>query len=685
MAYEKARIKLLDKNTGQVLKEVDPYTSADAVDYDGSSTVEDRITELILYKDENTTDITNMKAADATFTNQISAIQTKDAAQDGSISSLQTSVEVINNNILDLQDYNDTQDNNLTLLSNNVYTKAQSDSNYYTKSQVDTNFYTKTQSDTNYYTKTAADSRYYTKTQIDSTVSTINSTITSTNATTTTNLTNQIVAKGNNYAVTTGTNTAYTVSISGISAYSDGLTIVVLPNVDCGDSPKIRINALAYLPIKNLDGDLLSAGDLKAGIPIILVRVGSYFFIRASKRDGGIYDSTTELTSGSGTLLTSVSNIVTTNERVAEVIRIVNYETVLYRTYGGYLYSFNLRKNQATKVATGLNGSGPMKLWMDKYYIYGTKIYDLKFNEVASYDTKTGDDYYIHVKDSDGDYHDRNVSHYRSTNHFILDYNDTSKLYFIQYCHYSPVIYYHLNSTYSSSYSDEFYGEKVFIRVSKVNADFSLTTISDLTTLNTYDDSLAIAIKGNYIYVKEQNELTSSTSNYSYFTKIDMTNQTSIVRSYKSLLRERNSSSWDAQQFRAYSIGSQQADRFVRIETEYIHQSDSSDTDKTYYYVYDIAADAQQYYFYSSKSSVKPIRAFGGYLTNNPQLWTSSSTSGYLDGADPSSDTFVQTALGYYGNLTSKYRLIMGTSYTRTGTSPNYVYTYYNNIDIYKL
>lgn len=685
MAYEKARIKLLDKNTGQVLKEVDPYTSADAVEYDGATSVEDRITELILYKDTNIVDVQGLKDKDTTFTSQIAAIQTKDATQDGALTSIATSINVIDNNIIDLQDYNDTQDNTVTLLQNSVYTKAQSDANYYTKTQSDTNYYTKAQADTNYYTKTAADTRYYTKTQVDSTVSTINSTITSTNTATTNTLTNQIITKGNNYAVTTGSNIAYTVSIAGVASYSDGVTVVILPHVDCGASPTIRINTLAYLQIKNLDGDLLSAGDLKAGIPIILVRVGSYFFIRASKKSGGLFDTTPDITPGSGTLLTSGDTIVAANDRVAEVVRIVNYETVLYRTMGNDLYTFNLRRNLATKVASGLNGYGPMKLWNKQYYIYGTKIYDLKFAEVASYATRTGDDFYMVINDADGDPHNLNFSNRRTVNHFIVDYSNTANLYFIEYCHYSPVQYYHSNAKYSSSYSDEFYGERIFIRVSRVNANFSLTTVCDLPSLVTYDDSAALAIKGNYVYIKEQNLTNNGTSNYSHFAKVDITNTASIVRTYQGLIRTRNSSAWDADQYRAYTLPSQEADRLIEIQTEHIHSSNSSDTDKTYYYIYDILSDTQEYYFYSSSNNSDPIYAFGGLLTNNPQQWTTSASSGYMDGIDPTTGTFTQSPLGYYGNLTSKYRLLMGSITTYTGTYPNYVYTYKNHVEIYKL
>ena len=54
MAYDKARIKLIDKTNGEILKEIDPLTSATAVDYDGIYSVKDKIDSLIQYNADNT-------------------------------------------------------------------------------------------------------------------------------------------------------------------------------------------------------------------------------------------------------------------------------------------------------------------------------------------------------------------------------------------------------------------------------------------------------------------------------------------------------------------------------------------------------------------------------------------------------------------------------------------------------
>jgi hypothetical protein len=86
MAYEKARIKLLDKNTGAVLKEVDPFTSADAVDYDGTNTVKDMIDNFKTSQTTNNTAITDIQNG------IIKPINDKDAAQDTEIQNLQNSL-----------------------------------------------------------------------------------------------------------------------------------------------------------------------------------------------------------------------------------------------------------------------------------------------------------------------------------------------------------------------------------------------------------------------------------------------------------------------------------------------------------------------------------------------------------------------------------------------------------------
>lgn len=89
--------------------------------------------------------------------------------------------------------------------------------------------------------------------------------------------------RGGGYAVTTGTSTAYTITLSPApTAYVDGQQFIIVPNVDCGATPTLNVNSLGAGIILKQDGSAISAGDIKANNPLSLVRVGSNFFIRSS-------------------------------------------------------------------------------------------------------------------------------------------------------------------------------------------------------------------------------------------------------------------------------------------------------------------------------------------------------------------------------------------------------------------
>ncbi len=66
-----------------------------------------------------------------------------------------------------------------------------------------------------------------------------------------------------------------------LTAYVDGLPITIIPNIDCGASPKLNICGLGAIPLLDADGVALTAGAMKANKPYSFVRVGSNFFIRS--------------------------------------------------------------------------------------------------------------------------------------------------------------------------------------------------------------------------------------------------------------------------------------------------------------------------------------------------------------------------------------------------------------------
>ena len=86
--YDKARIKLLDKRTGAVLKEVDPFTSSDAVDYKNNKTVYDELELLETFKNDTNTSITNINKKNEKQDTSIATIINNDKKQDTLITNI---------------------------------------------------------------------------------------------------------------------------------------------------------------------------------------------------------------------------------------------------------------------------------------------------------------------------------------------------------------------------------------------------------------------------------------------------------------------------------------------------------------------------------------------------------------------------------------------------------------------
>jgi hypothetical protein len=115
--YDKARIKLLDKNTGQVLKEVDPFTSAGAVDYKDDKTVYDELELLEDFKDEATINIQNLIEENNQQNQMITLLEMKNLEQDNSITNLDQRVTENTNNI---ENINTTIENHEEFINNSI-------------------------------------------------------------------------------------------------------------------------------------------------------------------------------------------------------------------------------------------------------------------------------------------------------------------------------------------------------------------------------------------------------------------------------------------------------------------------------------------------------------------------------------------------------------------------------------
>ena len=110
---EKARIKLLDKNTGQVLKEVDPFTSADAVTCEDTETVQKKVDDFNIAIATNATAIAEVIQ---THADDVQSIANKDLEQDLRL----TSIEILDDNqeirLTNIETKNTTQESDLTNL-----------------------------------------------------------------------------------------------------------------------------------------------------------------------------------------------------------------------------------------------------------------------------------------------------------------------------------------------------------------------------------------------------------------------------------------------------------------------------------------------------------------------------------------------------------------------------------------
>lgn len=189
----------------------------------------------------------------------------------------------------------------------------------------------------------------------------------------------------NNFCNTTSEdNTHYIATINNIDSYTDGLEIIIVPNIECGEKPLIKINNLEYLSIKNSNNEYLKAGDLKVGIPVTLVRVGNYFFMKSSSNvisnDMNIFISETEPTTKEGIWIksnTELKEIIYDKPRTEKYIRIKNIPEQLKDIrgieYNEIIYIIGINKNNIP-VIYGYDYK------IDDY----EKLYELNLNSLGS-------------------------------------------------------------------------------------------------------------------------------------------------------------------------------------------------------------------------------------------------------------------------------------------------------------
>jgi len=140
------------------------------------------------------------------------------------------------------------------------------------------------------------------------------------------------------YSVTGGTANTYTATISGITSYTDGLTVRVKINLASTGASTLNVNGLGAKTILDSLGNAITSGGLKAGLPYQLCYNGTNFIV-LGKGGGGdaiasqiILGKKATVDSGQivGTL--DLSNLVTGNIKSGVTINGVSGSTTVVDT-----------------------------------------------------------------------------------------------------------------------------------------------------------------------------------------------------------------------------------------------------------------------------------------------------------------------------------------------------------------
>lgn len=105
-----------------------------------------------------------------------------------------------------------------------------------------------------------------------------------------------------------GTNAITGSMTPAITAYATGMRVVLIPVNTCTTGVvTLALNGLSAIDIKMSDGNNLIAGDLVAGVPVVLLYTGTVFIIASNNHIAGSF--TVTLTGVSGTVTGSASYV----------------------------------------------------------------------------------------------------------------------------------------------------------------------------------------------------------------------------------------------------------------------------------------------------------------------------------------------------------------------------------------
>lgn len=453
------------------------------------------------------------------------------------------------------------------------------------------------------------------------------------------NAINEVKAGSSNIGGCWGTNTSYAVTIN--MKYEDGRPFYIVPHVTCGNNPTLSVNGNGALYIRNTDNETLAAGDMIAGVPVMLVKYGANFFRKASNKIK-MFPDDDNVNPGEGSLITSNTLYSGTDESriYFKVNRIVNSKLVV-ATFGGNLNLLYLPSGKYKVIANGISSGSRMRLWNNKYYILDTFIFDLKFNLIKSFNTRSAPDH-IEDKSNDKGSANENFSWGRRNNSLLLS-KDKRTLYYVQYI---PTGEWNWSSrNYSSSYSGTWAREKCAIKLTRINDDLSMNDVYNISNLNTYNESCIYYIDGNMALIHEQNELndmTNGTKSRVVKYNLDTSTVTKVLFSDKIGAAYNNAG--HTENMHVYPVASQDVDKHFLLHHDYYIYSnrDGSNYQDTYQF---INAETEQTYFlksspetYSKYRFRMPLIGVWGYLTNDPYKWIDSGYN-YLNNV-------------YYGDIT---------------------------------
>lgn len=226
------------------------------------------------------------------------------------------------------------------------------------------------------------------------------------------------------YGTTSGTN-SYTINITGITSYYDGLKVVIKIGTTCTGASSLNINNLGAKTILDGSGNTITSGSLKAGIPYNLCYNGTNFILLGKGGGGGGTATANQILSGQ-TATTNNGLITGTMSNRGAISSIINCDGS-YTIPEGYHNGNGKITANSLASQTSATATASQILSGQTAYVNGNKITgnmpNLSSNSSISYangnNTKVivGDQAFGPITNTDGT--NRVLIRYNNTNGFV--------------------------------------------------------------------------------------------------------------------------------------------------------------------------------------------------------------------------------------------------------------------------